>query len=58
MPIVEATFTATATQSDLAQRIEQAMAQAVADCYAQGITDPAVINAAILAARDAVLAAG
>lgn len=37
----------------LSQRIEAAMSQAVRDCYAEGITDPAVIRERMLAAREA-----
>lgn len=58
MPIVEGTLTATSSQTDKADRVEAAMAQAVADCYALGITDPVEINRRILAARDEALAAG
>lgn len=58
MPVVEGTLTATSSQTDKADRVEAAMAQAVVDCNALGITDPAEINRRILEARDAALAAG
>jgi hypothetical protein len=62
MPIVEgvATMVNMSTmgeeKTDLAVRVEKAMAQAVQDCYSTGVTDPVKVRAAILAARDAEVA--
>lgn len=43
-------------KSDLALRIEAAMAQAVQDAYTNGINHPDDVRALMLAARDAELA--
>lgn len=41
----------TKRKSELAQRIETAMAAAVTDAYARGITDPKKVKALMLEAR-------
>ncbi len=48
-------ITGSNTKSELAVRVEQAMAQAVQDCYTAGVTDPNEVRAAMLAARDKLL---
>jgi predicted ATPase len=48
-------ITGSNTKSEIALRIEQAMAQAVQDCYTAGVTDPDKVRAAMLAARDKLL---
>jgi hypothetical protein len=62
MPEVYAVGTAvgrgdTAGEIARAKRIEQAMADAVAQAQAEGVTDPDVIRERILAARDRALLA-
>jgi len=57
MPEVFAVGTAvghgdTAAEIARAKRIEQAMADAVAQAQAEGVTDPDVVRERILAARD------
>lgn len=60
MPIVEAVGAAAGSIHPsgklLAKAIELAMSDAVLDCNAKGITDPAVIRAAMQKAREAVKA--
>lgn len=53
--IVQATLTATASRNpQLAKTLEQAMADEVMRCYAEGITDSATILARKLAVRAAI----
>ncbi len=54
MPIVETTAAFVSTQTDLAKRIERAMAGAAQMAQAEGVTDPGEIRAAMLAARERV----
>lgn len=62
MPIVEGVAAMTAVgelgvgKSELAKRIEAAMAQAAQDAYTSGINHPDAVRALMLAARDAELA--
>ena len=41
-------------KSDIAIRVERAMAQAVERCYSVGVTDPDKVREAMLAARDEI----
>jgi hypothetical protein len=59
MPIVRAVGVAVGrhgdVKSDLAERVEAAMVQAVKDAHAQGMTDQEAIRALMLEARAKVL---
>lgn len=57
MPIVEATAVFVANKTDLAKRIEAAMAGAALQAQAEGISDPDQIRDLMLAARERVKAA-
>lgn len=54
MAVVAATAAFVATQKNLAKRVEAAMAAAAHQAHVRGETDPAVIRAEMLAARERV----
>lgn len=64
MPIVEAAGTSASVRlpsghedRELSVKLEQVMVAEIEKCIAEGVTDPAVIRARKLAAKDAALAA-
>lgn len=54
--IAEAVGTATTSERGKAIAIQDAMAAAVLECSAEGITDPDIVRARILEAREEIMA--